>query len=118
MNIKEYRQIAGAIQLFHVLIVFSMIVAILSIFFYEPLRFYSAIWLTLTYLLNKFYGGCPLTIEEYKLRELSGERIKRKKFVARVFKNCFNLNISDKSLNRGLTLFFFISLFVIILHLI
>jgi hypothetical protein len=114
MKKSEYKSLANKIEFLHILIFFVSITAMVTIFASESLKISSSIWLAGLWLVEKFYGNCPLTIEEYKLRKKAGQKIKKTKFIPRFLKKYFHLKFSDRLANLWLTLYFFISIFVLI----
>lgn len=114
MNKKYYRTLANLIVITHFLIVISMLCAFLFIFLYQPLRIYSAIWLISIGLIRKIYGKCPLTLAEYKLRKLSGKKVKLQRFTQRLFKKYFNLNFPLWLSKLILTIYFLVAVIVLI----
>ena len=114
MKRSEYKSLANKIESIHILIFFVTVAAMVTIFVSEPLKIYSAVWLAGLWLVEKFYGNCPLTVEEYKLRKKAGQKIERTKFIPQFLKNYFHLKFPDWLAELWLTLYFFISVFVLI----
>ena len=114
MKKGEYKSLANKIEFLHILIFLISVTAMVTIFSSKSLRIYSAIWLIGLWLIEKFYGNCPLTVEEYKLRKKAGQKIKRTKFIPRFLKKYFHLKFPDWLAEFWLTLYFLISIFVLI----
>lgn len=113
---KELELFAGVIQFLHIIIFFIAVSSMILIWVSKDLRLYAAFFLGGMYVIEMAFGGCPLTIEEYKLRKEAGEHIKKKTFIPSFFKKYLNINIPDWLANLWLGLYFVISVYVIISH--
>ena len=117
MKKRDYEFLAEEINILHIVITITSILAMFLIFFYEPLKIYSAAWLASIWLIELFYGfSCPLTTEEYDLRIRAGEHIKRKKFIPICFKRYLRINIPDWLAEIWLAVYFIISILVLVKH--
>ena len=118
MKKKSYKFLAAVVNALHIIIMLTNLAAMGLILLYEPLRVYSAIWLTSLWIIDVVFGlRCPLTVEEYNLRIKGGEKIARKKFVPWFFKRYLNLNIPDWIPEILLGFFFLVSIYVFIKYL-
>jgi len=90
------------------------IVSMITIFFSGILRVFSATWLIGLWIVETIYGGCPLTFEENDLRKKGGEKVDNTKFMPRFIEKYFHLKLPDWLAELWITLFFIISLIILI----
>jgi len=111
---EKYLSWAKKIEVVHVIVFVITLFSMVFLFSPGDLKIYSAIWLVGLWTTDHIYGDCPLTKWEHKFRTLAGQKIKKTKFIPRFLHKSFNLRISDKLTELGLTVYFFFSSLILI----
>ena len=70
-----YNLFANIIMVLHTTLIISVFVGLTLSFKYKKLRPFEAIFLLSAIVIWSIYGGCPLTMLENYLRNLSGDNI-------------------------------------------